>query len=132
MHMMEVEAASNGGGDAVAAGGISESSISQRNVDPRATVVLIGFRGVSTEGSLRLAAVDVHAHTRFNVMRMKIGKSTLGLIIATHMGRSFIDADRALSRQAGCSPNEYVIKHSWEKFRWVASLITGCVPRSLC
>lgn len=46
-----------------------------------------------------------------------IGKSTLGLIIATKLGRHFVDCDRALSAFAKCSPNEYVRKHSWEKFR---------------
>lgn len=79
----------------------SSSSSRPRRIpgDTAASIVLIGFRGV--------------------------GKSTLGLIIATHLRRNFVDADRVLSRVAGCSPTEYVRQHSWESFRDLETELLG-------
>lgn len=66
------------------------------NDNAGASILLIGFRGV--------------------------GKSTLALIVATYLGRPFIDCDRALSKHAGCTPNEYIDRHSWEGFRCVEGI----------
>lgn len=96
---------------------------------PQRTIILIGFRGVSEKkergGGRRLLLRSAPARqvrladrAAFGVFRLQqIGKSTLGLIAATHLNRPFIDADRLLSRTAGCSPKEYIAKYSWEQFR---------------
>ncbi|KPV72850.1 uncharacterized protein RHOBADRAFT_254, partial [Rhodotorula graminis WP1] len=58
--------------------------------DPDATIVLIGMRGV--------------------------GKTTLGLIAATSLRRSFIDADSAFQTLHG-PISQFVNTHGWSAFR---------------
>ncbi|KAJ8291374.1 Pentafunctional AROM polypeptide [Rhodotorula toruloides] len=64
--------------------------------DPNATIVLIGMRGV--------------------------GKTTLGLIAATSLRRSFIDADSAFQTLHG-PISQFVTTHGWSAFRDAETVI---------
>ncbi|PWN51567.1 P-loop containing nucleoside triphosphate hydrolase protein, partial [Violaceomyces palustris] len=58
---------------------------------PRATIVLIGMRGV--------------------------GKTTLGLIASTALGRRFVDLDSVLENATGMSVSAFVADNGWPAFR---------------
>lgn len=45
------------------------------------------------------------------------GKSTLGLLIAQHLGYRFLDTDQALTQQLGATIAQIVAAHGWPFFR---------------
>ncbi|KAM0753959.1 SKI-domain-containing protein [Meredithblackwellia eburnea MCA 4105] len=69
----------------------SESDGNGTGFDREASILLIGMRGV--------------------------GKTTLGLMLATYLNRPFIDADRVFERIFSTTIKDVIPKHGWEYFR---------------
>lgn len=51
------------------------------------------------------------------------GKSTLGRQLAGELGKRFVDTDRLVEQDIGCTIADYVEKHGWEAFRDVESRV---------
>ncbi len=51
------------------------------------------------------------------------GKSTVGKVLATRLGRELVSTDKEIVRRAGCSIPEIVKDHGWEHFRDLESKV---------
>jgi len=53
------------------------------------------------------------------------GKTTVGKILASKLGRELIEMDELITRKAGFSIPDIVAKHGWGKFRDLEEELTG-------
>ena len=51
------------------------------------------------------------------------GKSTVGRLLAEHLGRTLVSTDAEVVKRAGCSIPEIVQRHGWEYFRDLESAV---------
>lgn len=47
------------------------------------------------------------------------GKTTIGKLLADHLGYAFVDTDQVIEQQAGSSISDMVERHGWDHFRQI-------------
>ncbi|KAF8918139.1 type I 3-dehydroquinase-domain-containing protein [Mucidula mucida] len=81
----------------------SSPTTTSQNYSRRASIVLIGMRGV--------------------------GKTTLGTLAAKALGWELLDTDQILEKQQRMSISDFIAKHGWEEFRKAESQIVTDILR---